>query len=353
MPKQSTVVRFSHPRPTTNWSADHHQLHRLLRRHPTLLPAEQGLLLAVSGGQDSMALVALLQALQPQHRWRLTLWHGDHRWRPGSSRQAAELADWARGQGLALVQDSRPSDTDQRASEAAAREWRYGCLVERAQELGCRRVVTGHTASDRAETLLLNLARGSHRRGLAALPRQRNLAPGVELVRPLLAFTRADTARICQEQQRPVWLDPSNADRAFSRNRLRLEVMPVLQALYPGAERRLARLAAQLEEAERASQELLALALDQLETSAPPGSPGAGLPYRRLCALDRANQEQLLQAWLERHTGRRWPSHTVETLLDQLPHSAGRGQWALADGWRLLWQGPTLWLSHEPDSRAR
>lgn len=300
-----------------------------------------------------MALVALLQGLRPQHRWQLTLWHGDHRWRPDSSRQATELADWARRQGLALVLDSRTSGPEERASEAAARDWRYGCLLERAQQLGCCRVVTGHTASDRAETLLLNLARGSHRRGLAALPLQRNLAPGVELVRPLLEFSRTDTARICQEQQRPVWLDPSNADRAFSRNRLRLEVMPVLQALYPGAERRLARLAAQLEDAERASQELLALALDQLETPPPPGARGAGLPYRRLCALQRANQQQLLQAWLERHTGRRWPSHTVETLLDHLPASAGHGQWSLADGWRLQWQGPTLWLSHEPDSRAR
>lgn len=353
MPKRSTVGRFSHPRPTTNWSADHHRLHRLLRRHPDLLPAEQGLLLAVSGGQDSMALVALLQALQPQHRWRLTLWHGDHRWRPEASRQAAELADWARGQGLALVLDSRPRGDDERPSEAAARDWRYGRLLERAHQLGCCRVVTGHTASDRAETLLLNLARGSHRRGLAALPLRRSLGADVTLARPLLAFTRADTARICQEHQLPVWVDPSNADRRFSRNRLRLDVLPVLNALYPGAEERLARLAEQLEGAERGSRELLALALDQLETAAPPGSRGAAMPHRRLCALDRANQDQLLQAWLERHTGRRWPSRTVESVLDHLPRSAGRGQCNLGDGWRLQWQGPTLWLSHETNSRAR
>ena len=74
------------------WSPDHLRLHRHLRRHPELLPEGATLLLAVSGGQDSMAMLALLLDLQRLHQWHLQLWHGDHRWRPESGRQAAELA---------------------------------------------------------------------------------------------------------------------------------------------------------------------------------------------------------------------------------------------------------------------
>lgn len=341
------MERFSHPRPTTSWLGAHHRLHRLLRRQPALLPVGAPLLLAVSGGQDSMALVALLQALQPRHHWRLLLWHGDHRWRAESTAQALALAAWAGSRGLPLLLDGWQRPAGQPPSEAAARHWRYHCLAARAQQLGCSHVVTGHTASDRAETLLLNLARGSHRRGLAALPRERPLAAGITLVRPLLHCSRSDTGRLCQALQLPVWPDASNADPRYSRNRLRLEVMPVLEALHPGADRRLARVAEQLQAAEAASAELLNLALAPLAAPAPAGVSGPALQRPGLAALARANQEQLLQAWLERHTGRRWPSRSLEAPLDALGAPERCGGAALGDGWRLCWQGRTLWLQRD------
>ncbi|MEA5413423.1 tRNA lysidine(34) synthetase TilS, partial [Synechococcus sp. BA-120 BA3] len=118
--------------------------------------------LGVSGGQDSMALTTLLLDLQPLHGWQLQLWHGDHGWRPDAAQQAEELGLWARSQGLDLRLDRADPVP---ASEAAAREWRYGCLAAAALQGHCTHVVTGHTASDRAETVLLNLARGSRSRG--------------------------------------------------------------------------------------------------------------------------------------------------------------------------------------------
>ena len=125
---------------------------------PQLLPQGSSLLLAVSGGQDSMALLALLQDLAPLHGWGLSLWHGDHRWHRGSSQIAAELNSWCEQRQLPLqVDQAAPGHVP---SEAKARQWRYERLEQRGREAGAD-VVTGHTASDRAETMLLQLARGS------------------------------------------------------------------------------------------------------------------------------------------------------------------------------------------------
>ncbi|MCP9927164.1 tRNA lysidine(34) synthetase TilS [Cyanobium sp. CH-040] len=343
---------FSHPKPTASWSGDHHRLHRLLQRHPQLLPAGAPLLLAVSGGQDSMALLGLLLDLRARHGWRLSLWHGDHRWRPESAEQAAALSRWAADRDLPILVEGWQRSAEEVPSEAAARRWRYDRLARRARELGCTRVVTGHTATDRAETLLLNLARGSHRRGLGSLRRRRTLEPPVELVRPLLDFDRADTARLCRSLALPVWSDASNSDPRFSRNRLRLEVGPVLNSLHPGADRRIARAAEQLAEAEDAAAELLRLALEPLQAPAPPGAVGAGLRRGRLAGLGRGNQSQLLQSWLEQASGRRWPARSLEAVLDRLPPERGPGGADLGHGWHLHWQGTTLWLCRDRDPSA-
>ncbi|MFM7239142.1 MAG: tRNA lysidine(34) synthetase TilS [Cyanobium sp.] len=301
----------------------------------------------MSGGQDSMALVGLLLGLQPQHRWRLVLWHGDHRWRGESTAQALELLAWARGRKLPMLLDSWQRGAGEPPSEAAAREWRYGCLALRARQLASRRVVTGHTASDRAETLLLHLARGSHRRGLASLGHSRPLAPGIELVRPLLAFSRTDTARICRELELPLWLDSSNLEPHFSRNRVRQEVLPVLESLHPGAARRMARSAQQLAEAELAQEELLLLALKTLEIQAPAGGLAPALDRRGLEPLQRANQGQLIQAWLEGLGRPRCASRILDGVLDRLQDPASAGRSDLGDGWQLHWRARTLWLSRE------
>lgn len=294
-----------------------------------------------------MALVGLLLGLQPQHRWRLVLWHGDHRWRGESTAQALELQAWARGRMLPMLLDSWQRGAGEPPSEAAAREWRYGCLALRARQLASRRVVTGHTASDRAETLLLHLARGSHRRGLASLGHSRPLASGIELVRPLLAFSRTDTARICRELELPLWLDSSNLEPHFSRNRVRQEVLPVLESLHPGAARRMARSAQQLAEAELAQEELLLLALKTLEIEAPAGGLAPALDRRGVESLQRANQGQLIQAWLEGLGRPRCASRILDGVLDRLQDPASAGRSDLGDGWQLHWRARTLWLSRE------
>ncbi len=357
------------------WSAEQHRLHRHLRRQPQLLPQGASLLLAISGGQDSMAMLALLRDLQPLHGWTLRLWHGDHGWRAEGSRQAQELAAWAQGQGLLLhterAQTSGNGDSNSVSSgsssgnrEAIGRQWRYDGLAQEALRHGCRHVLTAHTASDRAETILLNLARGSHRRGLASLRASRPLAcpshqppasqpqpdSALLLVRPLLIFSRADTARICQQRELPIWLDPSNDNERLSRNRVRAAVLPVLEALHPGASLRISaqaeRLAAELEQ----QQELLDLALAALTLGGDSGQ--STLARRGLLALSAAGQRRLLRHWLERHTGRGLESQPLDILIERLAANRGPGRLCLADRWHLLWERTTLKLIRDVEGHG-
>ena len=314
------------------WSPFHLRLHRLLLRQPQLLPQHATLLLAVSGGQDSMALVGLLRDLQRLHHWRLLLWHGDHGWRPESAQQASALAAWAAGEGLPL--ERQRWDAPQ-PDEAAARQWRLACLQHRAAQAGASRVVTGHTASDRAETLLLNLARGSHRRGLASLRPLRPLGDAVQLARPLLVFSRSETAQIQRQLQLPVWSDPSNDNPRFSRNRIRAEVMPVLEALHPGAGRRLSGLSSRLADEQDSQEQLEELALQSLLND--PGDPEAGLRRRALMALQPGNRRRLLRTWLQRQGNAELAAAPLEQLLERLELERGPGTLQLPGGSQLHW----------------
>ena len=111
-----------------------------------------------------------------------------------------------------------------------------------AVEQECLRIATGHTATDRAETLLYNLMRGSGADGLQALGWQRPISdtsPGVQVVRPLLNWTRQETATFCYQFNLPIWEDSTNQDRTYARNRLRLDVMPLLRKSFNAQPKRL------------------------------------------------------------------------------------------------------------------
>ena len=285
-----------------------------------------------------MALCALLRQLAPLHHWDLTLWHGDHGWHPDSGRFAAELSDWARGQELAIrIEQAEPAAV---ASEAAARRWRYGCLMEQASA-GQRDVVTGHTATDRAETLLLQMARGTDLAGLGSLrplrPLSADAPEGPWLRRPLLNFSRGDTAAICRELALPLWIDPSNDDPAYARNRIRLELLPVLETLHPGAERRMADLAERLSQVQDTRQELSELALQHLQRP-------DGLNRRGLGRLSGSSRRQLLALWLEQQGVPNCDAALLEELSRRLALGAAGGGCDLPGGWRLSWQGTDLTL---------
>ncbi|MBG1270339.1 tRNA lysidine(34) synthetase TilS [Nostoc sp. WHI] len=207
------------------WTSLHAKIHRTIKsRH--LFEHNQRLLIAVSGGQDSLCLIKLLLDLQSKWGWYLGIAHCDHRWRSDSQANANHVENLAKTWDISFYLETAIAPVN---SEAAARDWRYQALSAIAQANNYQYIVTGHTASDRAETLLYNLIRGTGADGLQALTWQRSLTTDIMLVRPLLEITRTQTEQFCQEFKLPIWEDSTNQDLKYARNRIRKELLPYLQ----------------------------------------------------------------------------------------------------------------------------
>ncbi|MEG4072788.1 tRNA lysidine(34) synthetase TilS [Microcoleus sp. Pol14C2] len=296
---------------SSNWTHLHAQVHRTLL-YRQILPSNQRLLVAVSGGQDSLCLIKLLLDLQQKWGWNLAIVHCDHRWRSDSEASANHVEQLAKSWGISYYLETA---SDIPKTEAAARQWRYQALTEIAIAHHYPYIVTGHTASDRAETLLYNLIRGSGADGLSALTWTRPLADfglpildfrlgnsgenpnsqisadfklenqdensqskiqnrkyKIYLVRPLLEITRSQTGQFCQEQKLPIWEDYTNQDLQYSRNRIRSELLPYLETHFnPKAQQALAQTAellrADVEYLELAASDLLQRAMSPIADS--------------------------------------------------------------------------------------
>jgi tRNA(Ile)-lysidine synthase len=199
----------------------------------------QRVLLACSGGPDSVALAALLARLARRDRFELVLGHVDHGTRPSAGQDECVVLSVAARLGCP-VRIARPAIGG--TAEAALREARYAALTELAGELGAVAVVTAHTAEDQTETVLLALFRGTGLDGLAGMPARRPLAPGIELVRPLLRVTHAELATELRRSGLPYALDPTNAQTRYRRNALRVSLAG-LREEFPGLDRAVARCA--------------------------------------------------------------------------------------------------------------
>jgi tRNA(Ile)-lysidine synthase len=190
-------------------------------------------LVALSGGADSLALAAALAAEGPGAGVRAGAVIIDHGLQSGSAAVASRAAEQARDLGLDPVVVRRVVVGDGDGPEAAARAARYEALAATASELGCGVVLTAHTRDDQAEQVLLALARGSGTRSIAGIPLQREIVPGVFVARPLLTeqyeVTRAVTEASCAELALAPWRDPHNADPTYTRVRVRTTVLPMLE----------------------------------------------------------------------------------------------------------------------------
>lgn len=206
-----------------------------------------GVLVACSGGADSVALAAATAFVATRLRIRAGLVTVDHGLQDGSRVRAEEVATWARGLGLEPVEVVTVDvPQDGTGPEAAARAARYEALIAAAKRHGVSAILLGHTMDDQAETCLLALARGAGPRGMAGMPERREV-DGVWMLRPLLGTSRATTRAAAADSGFTFWDDPHNADPRFARSRVRHELLPALiDALGPGVVGNLAQTARML-----------------------------------------------------------------------------------------------------------
>jgi tRNA(Ile)-lysidine synthase len=180
----------------------------------------------VSGGPDSVALLRALVELGGE----LVVLHVDHGLRGEESREDAEFVR-VLCEKLGVRCEVRSIRLEEGANlQERARDERYRLAKVVADDLGLRAIATGHTADDVAETVLMNLARGTGLRGLAGIPPVRG-----RMVRPLIRHRRREVLRYLEYLDQPYRTDPTNLTGKYVRNRVRLEILPVLEELYPGA----------------------------------------------------------------------------------------------------------------------
>ncbi|MGA1837720.1 tRNA lysidine(34) synthetase TilS [Herbiconiux sp. 11R-BC] len=281
-------------------------------------------LVALSGGPDSLALAAATAFEAPRAGIRAGAIIVDHGLQDGSDAVAAEAARQAGALGLApvLVTRVRPAEGSSSVTggvEAAARDARYAAIDDALRTTGAHAVLLGHTLDDQAETVLLGLARGAGAASLAGMatvtgppdadgdahaspasaapPASGGLrAPAVPRgarLRPLLGIRRSETEAFCADSGLEPWHDPHNADERFTRVRVRRTVLPVLEAeLGPGIAEALARTAEQLREDDDA---LHAMAIETIEEIVEPAEAGIAISVAALEANPPALRNRIIR----------------------------------------------------------
>jgi tRNA(Ile)-lysidine synthase len=251
-----------------------HSLVDLLGQAVASFSDPRTILVAVSGGADSMALLRGLLELRSEMRLKLHAAHLDHQLRGAAARADA---DWLAGKCLNFdipltigrVDVAAAAGASGRGIEETARDERYTFLGQTARDHGCRLIALAHTADDQCETILHHVLRGTGLAGLRGMPQQRELASGIQLVRPLLAADRSKVIDYLHELGQDFRVDESNLDESYTRNRIRHNLLPLLAADYnPEVREALRRLGRQAADIQSAWEELAASLLERVLESA-------------------------------------------------------------------------------------
>jgi len=307
------------------------------------------LAVAVSGGADSLALALLADRWARRRDGRLTALTVDHRLRPGSAAEAAQVGAWLAARGIAhavlVWADARGGG----GLQARARAARHALLQDWCEAAGVLHLLLAHHQDDQAETFLLRLGRGSGVDGLGAMAPIAH-ARACRLLRPLLDVPKARLAATCRAFDQPVLEDPSNRNPAFARVRLR-QALPALATDGLAAER----LAATATAMRRARAALDQATAELLVRAARP-HPGGFCRLER-AALARAPRELALRALAAvlgcvGGAGYRPRLERLARLLDALVADAGAPVARTLGGCRVAARGPTLWVAREPAAMA-
>lgn len=345
----------------TNWGGAATGLEQrlLARLRGTSIPQDGPLIVAFSGGPDSLALAAALTHVRAVTGLPLLLVHVDHRLRDSSGADAAAATELGRQIGLDVVVRRVP--VTPRAThpnlgvEEAARRERYRLLGEEARRIGAGNIATGHHREDQAETVLLHLLRGSGLHGAAGMA---ELAPvpvavsgdissgakgsPLRLWRPFLGEPRSEILGYLNQRGLIPILDPSNTDVVLRRNALRHRALPELEAAFPGAAAALARFAALAAEEDLLLESIVERALPIMR------DPSGELRLAALLKEPRALQRRILRRWLVDATGETTiGAERVDAVLRWAISMGAVGKIELPGGWCVRRGGE--WLIVERD----
>lgn len=300
---------------------------RLTIQRYKLVGVGEKVVVGVSGGPDSLALLSCLLELRDEFGFSLHVAHLDHCLRENSAQEAAYVKRLAEEWGLPATVEARDVRAFQQehklSLEEAAREVRYRFLREVARAVGAAKIAVGHQADDQAETLLLNLLRGSGLTGLKAMLPHRE-----GIIRPLLFITREEIEAYCREKGLVPCRDPSNLDKSYRRNKIRHELIPWLAREFnPAIIRVLARTATLLAEEEAFFEELTRENLGKVIKEQ--GRGYLKLDGERLLGLPAALERRVLRAAVA-SLGGGVEFHHVEQLRSIL--RAGSGALSLPRG---------------------
>jgi tRNA(Ile)-lysidine synthetase-like protein len=299
------------------------------------LPPAATLLVAVSGGQDSVCLLDALASLPAPDAPRLVVFHLDHRLRGDrSAADAAAVGRLAAGYGLELclwrVEVRAYAQAQGLGLEAAGHFARYQALRAEAARRAAWGAATAHTADDQVESVLMNLLRGSGLAGLAGIAPAQSYAdpllgpplaelrlarsaatPALQVIRPLLALSRRDSGRYCRERGLPVRVDESNFDPAFLRNRIRHHLVPLLLSYNRSIDASLTRLATVVAEDEAELERLTDAVWQRIARS---GQAEVAFDWRDWLGLSPALQRRVLRRAGQRLSDQAgWSFQSVES----------------------------------------
>lgn len=265
----------------------HEKLEFLLKQYPI----STRFWVAYSGGLDSQVLLYALSRIIPEKRLRAI--HVNHAWHTDAIKWANMCQQTCEKLGIyceVIPIDAHPKSGE--SAEAYARVARYGALAKRipAEDF----LLTAHHRNDQAETLLLQLLRGSGLKGLASMPFCQNFAKKAYLIRPLLDFTRSELYEYAQEHQLTWIEDDSNMDLRFNRNFIRHQILPHIQQRWPQADKTIARAAANLAEAHSLLEEIACQDRNMVQGPAP-----NILAISNLLKLSAMRRTNVLHYWLK------------------------------------------------------
>jgi tRNA(Ile)-lysidine synthase len=304
------------------------KVYHAIKARDLLSPGDR-LVVAVSGGPDSVALLGCLVALSARWSWEISIGHVNHGLRGMESEDDAAFVEQL-GKHFNIpvsIREARVTKQEAKLSnqslQAYAREIRYQAFEDILQERGATKIATGHTADDQAETVLMWMLRGSGTAGMSGIPAKR----GARFVRPLLEISRNEILDYLKERQLTYRNDSSNSQSVYLRNRLRKDLIPQLKGYAPGIVQVLSRQAEIIREDHDYLEQVAAEAFQQMCVTQ--DAREIQLDRTALLSLPLAIRRRVVRWGLQQMSGN-WQSprfDTIQQLLNRLEH--GQSGWTM------------------------